>query len=173
MRFWHLAHLLDVGPILRDGVLRPTGYPDIAYCESLRMRGASGGRPEKPAEHLCNADNCEHWDTVEHNRRQVTWLYSKNPLVGWPGVWRTPLRGIRAVWFCLDLDLDGDAPTAYEWGTWARSEGAEPLWIDTHRRLWNSHGEWVTPDPIPRDRWVTVTDTTTGLPVPGWGRGRQ
>ena len=88
---------------------------------------------------------------------------SRNPHPGWPMIRRGPLNGEHAAaLFCFDLD------NAVLWAPWALSRGATPEWVEAHQTVWRTAGTFITTQPIPRDRWVSAYDCSTGLPLLGW-----
>lgn len=163
MRLWHFVRA-DRVAAMRDGVLYPMGYPDIAHCEAIALRGPDGNAPVS-LENLCTPTSCKFWDRFAHDRTPVTWLMSRNPHPGWPMIRRGPLHGEKAAaLFCLDLDPG----QAVEWAPWALSRGAMPDWVEAHQTVWRTGGTFITTQPIPRTRWVSAYDCSTGLPLLGW-----
>lgn len=146
MRFYHLARPHNIEAALSSGVLEPTGYPDLAPCETMKLRGHGPVDPER----FCTCP-------LPHNRTPVTWLY-RAPFY-------TPMLGPTMPAFYMTLDL----PSARIWKLWALSRGAAQRWVDIKARIYGfsrmyaelGYEEYVSLDPIPSDQWVKVVDMTT------------
>lgn len=151
MRFFHLARPENIEEILSTGVLTPTGYPDLAACETLRLRGHD--RPVSP-EFFCPS-----YCTNRHKRTPVTWMYRTTHWL--------PMLGPSQDGYMMILDL----PNARIWKRWALAQGAEERWVKAHPRLYDygrmyeGHDEYVTLNPVPSTQWVRIMDMRIGREV--------
>ncbi|MGB7360024.1 MAG: hypothetical protein WA944_19435 [Mycobacterium sp.] len=150
MRLWHMMRPDRIDAALRDGVILPTGYNDLARCEVKRVRGKR--RPLGP-----DSNWCPH----EHDRTPVTWFCTEPIAVR--------LCAGEVAWL-FEVDTDAEL-----WDQWAATRGADPAWIaerqkaedyEFSKRARIQGGEWVTTDPIPREQWLSIKDLQLGALIP-------
>lgn len=146
MRLWHVMRADRIDAALRDGVISPTGYPDLARCETKRLRG----KGPITAKRLCRHD---------HDRTPVTWLCAEPIAVS--------LFAGECAWL---FEVDADA---HLWADWARDRGVDEQWIAERPTVWEFSqkaavrgGEWVTESPIPREQWRSIRDLQLNALIP-------